>query len=289
MVVECEKCGSKFNLDETLLDINGSKVRCSVCKHIFMVLPPEDEDDDFDPALEETVALDSPPEFEEEDDPEDDDAFDRAFEDALQDDIEELSKEKSPEPEDIPEPRERKKGKKGPKSFLVVLVIILALVCGGIYVYLFAPSLLPEEAQGPEAPDEEEIIDTGNRRLDLADLSGRFISSDNTGQLFLIEGKVINNYPTDRNYIILRGTIDDEDKNIVDKKIVYAGNTFTIEELKVMTREEIDKKMGVKEGRDNSNLNVKPDASVPFMIVFYDLPDNLSEFLVETISSVEAE
>jgi predicted Zn finger-like uncharacterized protein len=37
MIIECEKCKTKFNLDESLLTNKGSKVQCSICKDIFMV------------------------------------------------------------------------------------------------------------------------------------------------------------------------------------------------------------------------------------------------------------
>jgi hypothetical protein len=38
-------------------------------------------------------------------------------------------------------------------------------------------------------------------------------------------------------------------------------------------------------GKGNANVNVKAQATVPFMIVFEDLPENLSEFTVEAVSS----
>ena len=43
MIIECEKCHAKFNLDENLLKETGSKVRCSRCKHVFTAFPPERE------------------------------------------------------------------------------------------------------------------------------------------------------------------------------------------------------------------------------------------------------
>ena len=49
MIIQCEKCRKKFNLDESLLKNDGSKVRCSLCKHIFMAYPPEQVfSEDFD-------------------------------------------------------------------------------------------------------------------------------------------------------------------------------------------------------------------------------------------------
>lgn len=39
MIITCEKCSTKFNLDESLLKKEGSKVRCSQCRHIFTAQP----------------------------------------------------------------------------------------------------------------------------------------------------------------------------------------------------------------------------------------------------------
>ncbi|MBL0716409.1 MAG: zinc-ribbon domain-containing protein, partial [Desulfosarcina sp.] len=40
MIVTCKECKTNFNLDESLLEENGSKVRCSICKDIFFAYPP---------------------------------------------------------------------------------------------------------------------------------------------------------------------------------------------------------------------------------------------------------
>lgn len=43
MIITCEKCSTSFNLDDTLVKENGSKVRCSVCKVVFTAFPPTAE------------------------------------------------------------------------------------------------------------------------------------------------------------------------------------------------------------------------------------------------------
>ena len=40
MIITCKACNASFNLDESLLKPEGSKVRCSKCKEIFMAYPP---------------------------------------------------------------------------------------------------------------------------------------------------------------------------------------------------------------------------------------------------------
>ena len=55
MIITCENCDTRFNLDEGLIKESGSKVRCSKCHHIFTVhkLVPVEEPDS---ALEEVPA-----------------------------------------------------------------------------------------------------------------------------------------------------------------------------------------------------------------------------------------
>ena len=78
MIVECEKCDSRFTIDESFLKEGGSKVRCSICKHLFTVYPPKEApteeptpeevsdergapEEVLDEELDETVSLDTPP------------------------------------------------------------------------------------------------------------------------------------------------------------------------------------------------------------------------------------
>ena len=99
MIVECEECESKFNLNENLLKAGGSKVRCTKCKHVFTAYPPEAvreeaaDDNLFDEDMEETLALESRPVFEEEEE------FGKAFEEAM----EESETVQTMSPDDIPE------------------------------------------------------------------------------------------------------------------------------------------------------------------------------------------
>ena len=94
MIVQCRSCASKYNLDEGLLKSGGSKVRCSVCKNVFIAYPPEEvliEEPATDMILEEglaeTLSLDSRTDFEEEEGRPPNAAgesnFDLAFEEAM--------------------------------------------------------------------------------------------------------------------------------------------------------------------------------------------------------------
>lgn len=45
MVVSCQKCRTRFQLDDARIPAKGVRVRCSKCKHAFFVAPPGTEDD----------------------------------------------------------------------------------------------------------------------------------------------------------------------------------------------------------------------------------------------------
>ena len=47
----------------------------------------------------------------------------------------------------------------------------------------------------------------------------------------------------------------------------------------------INKRLNNRFGDKKSNMNVAPGKTLPFMVVFSNLPDNLEEFTVEVVGS----
>ncbi len=64
MIVQCEACQTRFRLADEKVKPGGTKVRCSKCKEVFTVTPPEpepiDEAVDFNSSNMEKVAEDAP-------------------------------------------------------------------------------------------------------------------------------------------------------------------------------------------------------------------------------------
>ena len=44
MIISCESCQTKFQLERSLVKPNGSQVRCSKCYAVFSVYPPDKSD-----------------------------------------------------------------------------------------------------------------------------------------------------------------------------------------------------------------------------------------------------
>ncbi|MFC1867717.1 zinc-ribbon domain-containing protein [Thermodesulfobacteriota bacterium] len=306
MIIKCEECESEFNLDESLLNEDGSRLRCSVCKNVFIAFPPEpesieepSEDAPRNVELEETVALDSPPDFDgielELSDEDKEDAFDKAFEDALEEAPAEpaWAKEDSAEipgtgaEADLAAPSISPATKRAGRSkiLLIIFIIILLFIVGALAVFFLAPDILPDSLSSMKPVKKEAIVDTGIRRLSFKGVSGSFLQTNKSGQFFVIKGTVFNNNPKSRSFILLKGAILDNSGKKIRQNLVYAGNTFDDKQLKEKSIEEIDRGLKNQAGKGNTNVNVKPGSSVPFMIVFKNLPNNLSEFEVEAVSS----
>ncbi|RLB18431.1 MAG: hypothetical protein DRG35_00790, partial [Deltaproteobacteria bacterium] len=158
----------------------------------------------------------------------------------------------------------------------------------------FKPDLLFEYFPSfKKSLPKEQVFDMGNKRLsinrDPADLKGFFVESEKAGKLFVVKGSITNNYPDKRSFIRVRSSILDSKGKVVKSKIAYAGNPISKKELVSLSMVEINKRLMNKFGKDNINTNILPNSSIPFMIIFGDLPEDISEFTVEPISSFPAE
>jgi len=71
---------------------------------------------------------------------------------------------------------------------------------------------------------------------------------------------------------------------MVRKKVAYAGVVLSEDKLNQLSLEELDSAM-----KNRQNSEIAPDQSIPFTIVFEGLPENLSEFTVEAVSSSPVE
>lgn len=335
MIIQCEKCGTKFKLDESHLKKEGSKVRCSLCKHIFLVHPPEqiyaEEGETIAFRREEiknSMAKElagARPEKETQAEPDDQEIqFDNVFEDSLEDlkgkgaessespldqseeeaTFAEKGLDSAHEKEEIrPAAAEEKHEeevredpgsatvatarKRGGKSHLlpILLVIILVLIGGAAAIFLWVPELIPDSLSMLKPAEKQELTDMGVRRLSFKAVTGSFVDSEISGNLFVIQGMVSNDYPKPRSFILIKGSILDDKGQIVTRKLAYAGNSFDEGEIKSMPLEEVNKAMKNRYGRDKKNVNMPPGALTPFTIVFENLPKNLSEFTVEAVSS----
>ncbi len=134
----------------------------------------------------------------------------------------------------------------------------------------------------PEAQDV-----TGNLKIIPMDrtISGKFVNNAKAGRLFIISGKIKNEYNHPRSFITVTGKLYQGGKKLVKKSTVYIGNVIPESDLTGMDIAAINKRMENKFGDKRTNLKIKAGKMIPFMIVFDKLPNNLDEYTVEVTSS----
>jgi len=134
-------------------------------------------------------------------------------------------------------------------------------------------------------PEEQDVA--GNLRINPLGrtISGRFVNTASSGRLFVIRGKIKNEYDHPRSFVKVTGKLYQGKKKLVQKSTVYIGNVIPESELAEMDIAAINKRMKNKFGNKRSNLKIKAGKMVPFMIVFDKLPNNLDEYTVEVASS----
>ena len=165
----------------------------------------------------------------------------------------------------------------------MLLIILAALIAGGIYIYLDGPEEINEKLMQFFGQTTEES--TGIDQISLGTLEGRFLKNEHAGEIFLIRGEVTNNFNQPRSAIQVKGVLYDQHGKPLLQKTVFCGNPISDEQLRTLHFEELGLMMGNQFGKDLSNMKVDPRRSIPFDIVFKDLPANIAEFSVNVTSS----
>jgi len=186
--------------------------------------------------------------------------------------------------------RPRRRKKKSAMGGPVMLMLLLFILVAGAYIASMTLGYKIPYLSDIKIPILEKYLKTGTQEKPAAkpipnegSVSGRFISNDTAGELFIITGRIENPATVPYSYIQVKGTLITKGKVKAKTQIIYCGNIISEEILKTGNISDISRQMAIKEGSHNSNVNVKPGGFVPFMLVFSGLPENLENFTVEVV------
>jgi predicted Zn finger-like uncharacterized protein len=177
-------------------------------------------------------------------------------------------------------PKSKPKKKKSHfRTLFLILLLILLLGIGGYIASVMTGYKLPAIDQFIKKPIPEisEVKPVPNQKS----VNGRFVTNSTAGPLFIITGRVENPSNIAYSHIEIRGALITKNKEEAKTKNIFCGNIITEEMLKTGNISEINTLLTLKEGAHQTNVNVAPGASVPFMIVFSDLPEKLQNFTVK--------
>lgn len=177
------------------------------------------------------------------------------------------------------------KSKKKTSKVMVVVLILILLGGGGYlgYDYIVKNDIeIPYLSKflNPQPKDPN-----GTIHLATLEINSKFIENETGGRLFVITGKVRNEYQDTRGMITLRGKLFAKDKVLVKTEKTYAGITISDQELTSRSVQDIKTELKTAPKPQDIGAIMRPGQALPFMLVFSDLPKDLDEFVVETVSS----
>lgn len=261
MVINCKECLTRFKVNEALLKPEGTKVKCSLCGTLFTAYPSGTKQED-----EDKFVLESKDSTEKVESSEADIKFESLKTTGI------------------------KKSGSNQESRLqkfVFLASIAIIIIGSLYSAIIIFSGEKIDHIEKKISDEKGILN-----IQLYDINGRFIENRIVGTVFVITGNAKNGYQVPRTNIMLKGSLYTKDKTLIKEKIVPCGNVISDSELMTFDRQDLQNMLEKNiSGQNMSNVDIGAGQSVPFMMVFFDLPDtiyNNGEYIVEPISSLES-
>lgn len=162
--------------------------------------------------------------------------------------------------------------------FLLILAAYVAIIRLGVTIPAVSDIQIPfitewlEPKQAPQPPLSP--------IPDESSINGRFVSNKDAGELFIVTGRIKNPSNTSVSYIQVKGTLMTKDSTKAESLTAYCGNIISEETLKSGNISDITKQMDVRQGNQNTNVNIKPGDTVMFMLVFSNLPEDLTNFTV---------
>lgn len=289
MIIECKKCGTKYRFDESLIVGDGVWVRCSCCREVFFQenLSKREDALPFDVVEDkEAVSVEIERETVEQEE-----AEKEILEfDELSEETEKVDKEPTSflsDEEIAKEDEDEKKGKRWTPGKVLAYILVVILVLGGAYLWLFPEigeqvlNKVSYYMSADKLEEDDKSTDAKVGSVDFIDVKERFVKNWMFGDLLVIQGNVVNKYGHPVSKIKVRGKILGAAGKILDEVESYCGNLLTDEELGNLTEKEITEELSIPIGSDVSNDNIAPEGDVPFMIVFANPSKEAEEFIVE--------
>lgn len=166
---------------------------------------------------------------------------------------------------------------KGRKVAIIALLLCLLGGAGGAWWYFSVHTATKQEA-APVISLEKKV-----EMLTMRNVRQYYVNNEKIGQVFVVEGKVVNEFPTIKELIEVEATLYGMDKKALVTKKQLAGTSLSLFQLQVLGEKELQTFLGNKIEILSNNTNVATGGEVPFMVLFYAPPQGVAEFGVRII------
>lgn len=243
-VVECPHCHSRFNLDETAIDKDTIKLRCSVCSEVFSLSLKEETsslEQEFDSLLSEDTSESITIEETDEDSTEKDQG---QAQQAKTPEHESVIREidailgsgdevKGQEPDKEPTEGQTRKSK---KLWVVLTLVLLLFVSVGLWLFLGLP---PMDSQDQETQEKTSLERGPFFEIKDKSVTYKRINNRKEGTILVVKGIVHKLSPKKVEYVLLQTRVYDKDQHLLSSIDSYAGIIPNTQGLKQLSRKEI--------------------------------------------------
>ena len=162
-------------------------------------------------------------------------------------------------------------------KLVLVLALVLACAGGGWWYYTTAKT--------PAKPQTEQDIAKKVELLTMRNVRQYYVDNEKVGKVFVIEGRVVNEFPQPKELITIEAAIYDKDKKPLATKKQLGGVQLSLFQLQVLSEKEMESFLNNKVEILTNNTNVPHGGEVPFMVLFYAPPEGVTEFGVRIVDA----
>lgn len=189
-------------------------------------------------------------------------------------------------------------GSKKKIGCLVAIVVLIGLAVGIFFLKPWAmlgidPAAIP--VVGPMLMGDDEAAEPGKtaaervREISLVNVKQYYEVNRNEGNIFVVEGEAMNKASTPKDRIKVNVTLYGQASEVLATQDMLCGNTLTVFQLRELSRSEIEKILNSEVGVLSNNTFLRTGAKTKFMVVFFDPPAGVKEFLVKTVDAQDPE
>lgn len=158
-----------------------------------------------------------------------------------------------------------------------VLISVVALLVISALGYIGYSSFSTAKSATPESG-----------RISVRAVKPAFIDNEVAGELLVISGEALNEFPNPRAALQVKVTVFDATGQSIATKIAYGGNPLTEEQLESLPLDKIETAMANQFGDSLANMEVAPGRAIPFVVVVANLPPGAKDFAVQSSGSTVA-
>jgi hypothetical protein len=127
-----------------------------------------------------------------------------------------------------------------------------------------------------------------NGKISIQSVKAEYIESDALGELLVVSGEALNEFPNPRAALQVKVTVFDGAGQNIATKSAYGGNPLTEEQLESLPLDKIESAMANQFGDSLANMEVAPGKLIPFVVVLANLPKGAKDFAVQSAGSTVA-